>query len=337
MKAMTVKLPATLESLSLEDRPEPAIEAGKVKVRWHASSLNFHDYVSATGALPIADGRILLSDGAGEVVEVGDGVKQWKTGDRVMSLFFPGWQQGAPQAGCWRLLTGETIDGCAAEFGVLAPESLTAIPAGWTYAQAATLPCAALTGWRALVEDCRIKLGDRVLVEGSGGLAIFCLQFARMAGATVYATSSSADKAQRLRDLGAVEVINYRDDPQWGETINRLSGGGVDHVIDSGGGATIAQSTAAARVGGNVVLVGVLGGLMAELHLGRLFRKQLTLHAVAVGSRAMQLDMVKAIDASGIKPVIDSHFPLERLADAFRHQIAGKHFGKIVIDIVPPA
>jgi len=333
MKAAWLKLPATLDSLQFGEREEPAVTPGKVKVRWHASSLNFHDYAVVIGGLPNVDDRIPLSDGAGEVVAVGEGVTQWQVGDRVMSLFFPLWQDGAATVDNTLTMTGDTIDGCAAQYSVLAPEALTAMPEHLSYAEAASLPCAALTAWRALIVECGIKPGDRVLVQGSGGMSLFALQFARMAGAEVFATSSSAEKLERLRALGAHHLINYRDDADWGNTVRRLSGGGVDHVVDVGGHSTLDHSLNAVRVGGNIVMVGVLGGFNATLNLGRLIGKQPRLQPIAVGSRAMQLAMNHSIALSGMRPVLDRTFPLSQLADAFRYQESGQHFGKIVIDL----
>lgn len=190
-----------------------------------------------------------------------------------------------------------------------------------------------LAAWRGLVSIGQIKAGDQVLVEGTGGVSIFALQFAKAFGATVYATSASPAKIGRLRQLGAAEVVDYRADPNWGETINSLSDGGVDHVIDVGGSSTLSQSISAVRVDGSVVMIGILGGLTAEINIAQLLMKQQRIRPIAVGSRAMQLDMVAAIEAWGLKPVIDRVFPFERLADAFHHQLSGQHFGKIVVDL----
>lgn len=333
MKAATVHLPASLESLTIEERSEPVVEAGKVKVRWHALSLNFHDYAVAAGLMPTSEGRIPISDGAGEIVEVGSGVTEWKRGDKVMSLFFPDWQDGPPTFEATRRLGGDSTDGCAVELSVVDPSMLTPMPQNYSYAEAATLPCAALTAWRALVEIGQIKAGDKVLVEGTGGVSIFALEIAKAFGATVYATSSSPAKLERLRQLGADHVIDYRADANWGETVNMLSKGGVDHVIDVGGAATLAQSIAAVRVDGSVVLIGILGGLQAEINLAQWMIKQQHIRPVAVGSRAMQIDMVRYLEKSNIKPAIDKRFPLSQLADAFRYQLSGKHFGKIVINV----
>ena len=334
MRAAVVHLPASLDTLVIEERPEPAIVPGKVKVRWRALSLNFHDYAVVAGLLPTAEGRIPVSDGAGQVVEVGAGVTEWRPGDRVMSVFFPDWQEGAPTAERTRRLAGDSMDGCAAEFSIVDPSALTAIPMSYSYAEAATLPCAALTAWRGLVEVGQIRPGDRVLVEGTGGASIFALQFAKAFGAVVYATSSSAAKLDRMKALGASVGVDYRADPNWGDTINRLSGGGVDHVIDVGGPATLTQSINAVRFGGSVVIIGILGGLSAELNLVTLMTKQQRISPIAVGNRIMQRDMVRAIEATGVKPVIDATFPLAKLADAMRYQLSGQHFGKIVIDVV---
>jgi NADPH:quinone reductase-like Zn-dependent oxidoreductase len=333
MKVATVRLPASIMSLTIEQQPEPQVTAGKVKVRWHAFSLNFHDYAVVTGMMPISQTRIPASDGAGEIVEVGPGVTGWEPGDKVMSLFFPKWQDGPATAEGMSCISGDSVDGFAVEFSVVDPDSLTRIPRGYTYAEAATLPCAALTAWRALVEIGQIKPGDRVLVEGTGGVSVFALQFAKAHGAVVYATSSSDEKLQRLKDLGADFLVNYRTDSSWGETVQALSKGGVDHVIDVGGPTTLEHSILAARVDANVVLVGLLGGMETRINLACWMIRQQRIRPVAVGSRKMQQDMVRDIEAFNIKPVIDSSFPMDQLAEAFRYQVSGRHLGKIVIEI----
>ncbi|MEM7764165.1 MAG: NAD(P)-dependent alcohol dehydrogenase [Pseudomonadota bacterium] len=320
------------EHLSIEDVEVSAPAPGEVQVRWHATSLNFHDYLVAAGQIPVADGRVPMSDGAGEIVAVGAGVSQWQVGDHVMSTFFPGWRDGAPTLPGMMAVTGETVDGFAVEQSNISADTITAIPDGYSFAQAATLPCAALTAWRALVIEGRIKAGDSVLVEGTGGLSLFCLQIAKAAGAEVYATSSSAEKLDKLKALGADHVINYREDENWGKTVLQLSGGGVDHVIDVGGGATIYQSTEAAKIGGHIVLVGILGGRKGEIVFPKYFFKQLRLSGIAVGSHAMQSDMVAAINVNGFTPVIDRSFTLDALAEAFAYQASNQQFGKIVVE-----
>lgn len=321
------------EILLWTNRPEAQPAAGEVSVRWHASSLNFHDYLVAIGGIPVQPGRVPMSDGAGEIIAVGEGVTQWKPGDRVMSLFFPNWVEGRPTFDKTRFISGETVDGFALEQSCLSQHSLTSIPDGWTFGEAATLPCAALTAWRALFGACRIQPGDTVLVEGTGGMSIFALQFALAAGAKVFATTGSATKAQRLLELGASAVVNYRDDPNWGKTLFKMTKGGIDHVLDVGGGSTMGQSIEAAALGGNIVAIGILGnGRKGELTYPKLFFKHLTMHGIAVDHRESQKDMVRALNQMGFKPVIDHSFHLDSLAKAFEHQESGQHFGKIVVE-----
>ncbi|MEN7343822.1 MAG: NAD(P)-dependent alcohol dehydrogenase [Pseudomonadota bacterium] len=321
-----------LASLRVDDVEVTPPAPGEVQVRWRATSLNFHDYLVAAGQIPVAAGRIPMSDGAGEIVAVGTGVSGWQEGDRVMSTFFPGWQDGAPGIRNMMGVTGETVDGFAIETSNIAASTITAAPSGYSFAEAATLPCAAVTAWRALVVEGGIKAGDSVLVEGTGGLSLFCLQIAKAAGAEVYATSSSDEKLERLKALGADHVINYREDESWGKTVMAMSGGGVDHVVDVGGGATIYQSTEAAKIGGHIVLVGILGGRKGEIVFPKYFFKQLRLSGIAVGSHAMQRDLVSAINVAGWRPVIDRSFELASLADAFTYQSSGQQFGKIVVE-----
>ncbi|WP_390615940.1 NAD(P)-dependent alcohol dehydrogenase [Maricurvus nonylphenolicus] len=333
MKTIEIKKPGGIENLSLTDIEQPQVVPGKVLVRWRATSLNFHDYLVASGLLPVANGRVPMSDGAGEVVAVGEGVTQWRPGDKVMSVFFPNWLDGRPSLEKMSAILGETVDGCASEYTCLPANALTAMPDHLEFTEAATLPCAALTAWRALVEEGGLKAGDTVLIEGTGGMSIAALQIAKASGAFVFATSSSDHKLEQLKALGADELINYREDPKWGKTVNRLSSGGVDHVLDVGGEATLSQSVAAARIDGNVSLIGVLGGFKARISLPTIFQKNLHITGIAVGSQKMQSDMVSAYNASGIKPVIDQSFGLSELGEAFQYQELGEHFGKIVVEI----
>lgn len=308
--------------------------AGEISVRLRASSLNYHDYAVVSGAWGPTEQRIPMADGAGEVTAVGPGVTEFKVGDSVVSTFFPDWLDGRANVEGFARVPGDGIDGYARE-AVTAPATwFTHAPAGWSHAEAATLTTAGLTAWRALVDDARVKAGDTVLVQGTGGVSIFAVQFARMLGARVIATSSSDAKLERLRELGAEQLINYRTDPQWGETARALAGnGGVDCVIDVGGPATLEQSMAAARPGAHIAVIGILGGVSGELPLVPALAKQLRLQGVLVGSRRQQQDMVRAIDANGLRPVIDRHFALDAIVDAFRHQESGQHVGKIVLDI----
>jgi len=332
MRAVSVSHPGGLDELTVVDAETRAPECGEVQVRWHATSLNFHDYMVAAGLIPVADGRIPMSDGAGEIVGVGDSVHEWKAGDKVMSTFFPHWRGGAPSFKKLRLVAGDTSDGFATQQSCVAANTVTGIPAGYSYAEAATLPCAALTAWRALVVEGGLKAGDSVLIQGSGGMSTFGLQIAKAAGATVFATSSSEDKMARLKAMGADFVVNYKKDENWGKTVFKLAGGGVDHVLDVGGGATIRQSTEAVAIGGSIVLIGILGGRTGEIVFPKYFFKQVHMKGIAVGSHAMQRDMVRAIDAVGMKPVIDKRFGLDELGAAFKYQLSGEHFGKIVVE-----
>lgn len=333
MKVVAVKKPGGLENLVILERPDPAPAAGEILVRWHATSLNYHDYLVALGAIPVADERIPMSDGAGEVIALGEGIAEWEVGDKVMSMFFPNWEDGKPTFKKTRAIMGESVDGCIAEKACLPATAVTAIPEGYSYAEAATLPCAGLTAWRGLMEEGGLQMGESVLIEGSGGMSIFGLQLARAAGARVIATTSSEAKAERLKNMGAEAVVNYKEDPKWGKTINKLTGGGVDHVLDVGGGSTMRQSIEAAAMGGHIVSIGILGnGRAGEIVFPKLFFKHLRMTGIAVGSRSMQTAMVAAINKSNIKPVIDRSFKFDELAEAFRYQGSGAHFGKIVLE-----
>ncbi|MBT8141803.1 MAG: NAD(P)-dependent alcohol dehydrogenase [Gammaproteobacteria bacterium] len=332
MRAIQIKHPGGLENLVVNNIQESEPGPGQVCVRWHASSLNYHDYLVALGAIPVADGRVPMSDGAGEVIAVGESVTRWRIGDKVMSLFFPNWLEGDASLNKMSAVSGETVDGYAVESSCVSAEALTAMPDNYSYAQASTLPCAALTAWRGLMVEGRLKSGASVLIQGSGGMSLFALQLAKAAGASVFATSSSDEKLHRMQALGADHLINYKTDERWGKTIFKLSQGGVDHVLDVGGSSTMNQSIEAARIGGSIISIGILGGRKGEITFPKLFFKQLHIHGIAVGSRAMQEDMLDFINQHKLVPVMDRSFALEQLADAFRYQESGQHFGKIVVE-----
>lgn len=334
MKVAAVKAPGGLDRIAIETRPDPRPGAGQVLVRVRASSLNYHDYAVAAGKIPTPDGRIPMSDGAGEVVEVGDGVTAWRPGDRVISLFHPRWAAGGPTAEALAGVPGEQVDGFAAELVALPAAALTRAPVGWSFAEAATLPCAALTAWRALMVEARIRPGDVVLTQGTGGVSIFALQFAKMAGARVIATSSSDEKLERLAALGADHLINYRRTPDWARAALEFTGGrGVDAIVDIGGTGTLGQGLQAVRIGGHIAMIGVLGGWSGEIPLVLATLKNVRLQGLTVGSRSEQEAMVAALEASGVRPVIDSCFPLAEIARAFAHQESQTHFGKIGLEI----
>ncbi|MBS0477650.1 MAG: NAD(P)-dependent alcohol dehydrogenase [Proteobacteria bacterium] len=334
-RAVRIGSPASLDTLRPATAADPGQPGpGEIRVRLAASSLNYHDFAVVSGMIPTEAGRIPMSDGAGTIEAVGEGVDAFKAGDSVVSTFFPEWIDGAPPATAFRGVPGDGIDGYAREVVVTPAHWFTRIPAGYSHAEAATLTCAGLTAWRALFVDDAIKPGSTVLVQGSGGVSIFALQFAKAAGARVIATSSSDEKLARLKALGADELINYRETPAWGmKTLELTDGTGVDTVVEIGGSGTLDQSMTATRVGGHVALIGVLAGFAGPVQTALLMMKNLRVQGLTVGSRAQQLAMIAGIETNGIKPVISDHFPLERLADAFRHQAANGHFGKIVVDI----
>lgn len=334
MKAVKLGAPASLDSLVYDDIGESGGPGpGEIRVRLHASSLNFHDYAVATGMLPAEAGRILMSDGAGVVEEIGAGVTEFSAGDHVVSTFFPNWLDGQPEIGDFSQTPGDGIDGYAREMVTAPATSFTRAPKGWSHAEAATLTCAGLTAWRALVPDGSLKAGDVVLTMGTGGVSIFALQFAKAMGATVIATSSSDEKIERLKALGADHTINYRSEPDWGKAAAKLTGGrGVDHVVEIGGPGTLAQSIDAVRIGGHISLIGIFTGLGGDVPTFALMAKQARLQGLIVGSRRMQQELVRAVEATGLKPVIDRSFGLDGLADAFRHQETNAHFGKICLE-----
>lgn len=315
---------------SIHDVAPP--KADEITVRLHANSLNYHDFAVVSGMWGPSEPRIPMADGAGEVIAVGTNVTEFKVGDPVVSTFFPTWITGKPLVDGFATVPGDGVDGYAREYVTASAQSFTLAPKGWSHIEASTLTTAAVTAWRALMADDYVKPGDTVLVQGTGGVSIFALQFAKMAGATVIATSSSDAKLEKLRSMGANHVINYKKNSQWGETALKLTDGlGVDRVIEVGGPATLEQSMIASRVGGHISIIGILTGLGGEFNFVTALVKQLRLQGVLVGSRTQQQDMVRAINASGIKPVIDKTFPLEDIVNAFKYQETNQHFGKICL------
>jgi len=330
--AIKLRKPAGLENLYLSESVALSPQAGEITVHIRASSLNFHDYAVVRGLIPVAEDRIPMSDGAGVVTAVGDNVRGIAVGDHVVSTFFPNWLSGRPALEKLALVPGDRSDGYAREQVTAPATHFTKAPVGYTDAEAATLTCAGLTAWRALVVEGQMKAGDTVLVQGTGGVSIFALQFAKASGCTVIATSSSDAKLERLGTLGADHLINYKTTPEWGDAALKVTGGrGVDHVVEFGGAGTLGQSVRATRNGGHISLIGVLAGFQGNVNTAALMGNQIRLIGITVGSRAQQLDMIRAIDANGIRPVIDRSFPLADIADAFRHQESGTHFGKICL------
>ena len=340
MKQIRLGKPASLDQLHVATAEPRRPGPGEVLMRVHASSLNYHDYVVVTGGIPAAEGRVPMSDGAGEVVEVGPAFETpamqapLAVGDRVLSLFFPKWQDGSPSQQKRLGVPGDHIDGYASEYVTVPAFALTRQPSHYTHVQAATLPCAALTAWRALMVEGGLQAGEVVVVQGTGGVSLFAMQFAKAAGATVIATSSSDEKLERLRQMGADHLINYRTQPKWARAVTEMTNGeGADHVVEVGGSETLVQSIHACRVGGHISMIGVLTGVQGPVSTATLMSKNIRLQGITVGSCKHQLDMLRAIEATGLQPVIDRHFALEDIADAFRYQASGRHFGKIVLDI----
>lgn len=333
MRAMRLRKSGGIDGLYVGEADLAALGPGDIHVRLHASSLNYHDYIVVLGGIPTPEGRIPMSDGAGVVVGVGDGVTGFAVGDHVVSTFFPGWLAGEPTIECLSQVPGDRNDGYAREEVVAPATAFTHAPKGYSHAEAATLTCAALTAWRALFVEATLLPGETVLVQGTGGVSIFALQFAKACGATVIATSSSDAKLERLKALGADHLINYKADEAWGVTARGLTGGrGVDHVVEIGGAGTLSQSIAATRLRGNIALIGVLAGFAGNVATAAIMGGNVRINGLTVGSREQQVAMIQAIEANGIKPVIDSSFPLEAIGDAFRHQASATHFGKICLE-----
>lgn len=334
MKAMTLHSPAGLDRLTMEDRADPGEPGpGEIRVALHGSSLNFHDLGVVLGRMPTDDGRIPLADGAGVVESVGADVTEFAPGDLVVSCFFPDWQDGKATIGDFSRTPGDGIDGFAQEYVVLPGTAFTHAPKGYDAVEAATITTAGLTAWRALVVDGKLKAGDTVLLLGTGGVSIWALQLAKHMGATVAITSSSNEKLERAKELGADFLVNYREQEDWGRVVRDWTGGrGVDHVVEVGGPGTLGQSIEAVRVGGHISLIGVLTGGSGDVPTAALMSKQARLQGLIVGSRREQQDFVRALDSGGIRPIIDRRFPLGELADAFRFEMSGEHFGKIGVE-----
>jgi NADPH:quinone reductase-like Zn-dependent oxidoreductase len=334
MRLVRLKAPGGLRNLQLVEADQPQPGPRDLLVRIRACSLNFHDDLVVTGKFPSADGRVPMTDGAGEVIAVGSEVEEFKVGDVVVSTFYPDWLTGELAPGLQRAIPGDTIDGYAAEFVCTPEHAFTKVPVGYTYAEAATLPCAAVTAWRGLVVCGQVKPGDTVLTLGASAVSLFALQFAKAAGARVIATSSSEEKLEKLLGLGADDVINYREVKDWGQKAKQLTDGrGVDHVIEVGGPATLANSISACRMGAHIALIGVLTGFSGEVSIPALFTNQIRVSGITVGSRSNQQDMIRATTVNRLKPVIDRIFPLEGIIGAFEAYQTQRHFGKICLEV----
>jgi len=334
MKAYQLTALTGPDALRLVELPEPKPAPGQVLVRVHATSLNYRDLLVSDGRGKVALPLIPLSDGAGEIAAVGQGVIGWKTGDRVAGTFFQGWQSGPFRREMANTALGGALNGMLAEFVALSADGIVAIPPHLTYAEAATLPCAALTAWQALVTRGNVSADEIVLLLGTGGVSIFALQFAKMHGARVIITSSSDEKLARARKLGADETINYRSVPDWEQEVFRLTNrSGADQVVEVGGTGTFAKSLRSVAPGGQVHLIGGISGFTADVPLAEIIRKLAIVRGIYVGSRAMFEAMSRAITRHQTKPVVDRVFEFTDAPAAYQYQQSGKHFGKLVISI----
>jgi NADPH:quinone reductase-like Zn-dependent oxidoreductase len=324
-----------IDKLALVEHEDPTPGPDEVLVHFRAASLNYRDVMVVSGTynprmkLP----AIPLSDGAGEIVEMGSDVTRWKIGDRVMPLMVQRWFDGESSEEKRRTAIGAGAhwNGVAREYAAFRHDAVVRIPDQLSFGEAATLPCAALTAWDSLIVSGNLKPGETVLTLGTGGVSVFAVQFAKLAGASVIATSSSSEKIARLNDLGADETINYRETEAWDKAVVEKTGGrGVDHVVEVGGAGTLQRSINAVRVNGHIAMVGALDTTSGFDHVP-IFMKALRLHGIFVGSKAMFEAMNRAFEISKLRPVIDRTFKFDELPDALTYMQKGAHFGKIVI------
>ncbi|HTC86758.1 MAG TPA: NAD(P)-dependent alcohol dehydrogenase [Bryobacteraceae bacterium] len=336
MKVYEVEKGATsLNELRLTERPDPQPGPRQVLIRVRATSLNYRDQMVVTGKYfggPVTRNLIPLSDGAGEVAGVGPGVTRFKTGDRVIGTFFQSWISG-PMTERHPAL-GSPLDGTLAEYIVLHEDGVVPKPNTISFEQAATLPCAAVTAWNALMVSGKpVKPGDTVLCLGTGGVSMAGLLFAKAAGARVIITSSSDDKIQRACTLGASDGINYKRHPEWQKEVMELTNGrGVDHILENGGAGSLNKSFESVAFAGKVALIGFLAGT-GDINPAILMMKSGAMIGIGVGSRAMFEDMNRALEVNKIKPVVDKVFPFDKAADAYRCQASGDFIGKVVITV----
>lgn len=332
MKAYELRNDSGSMTLAIVERPQPAPGPGEVVVRMRAASLNYRDLLISKA--PRSTPLVPLCDGAGEVVEIGPGVNGIGIGDRVAGTYFQDWESGPLTRRVFRTVLGQAIDGVLAEYVALKEHGVVRIPEHLTFEEAATLPCAGLTAWQALITEGRIKAGDTVVVMGTGGVSIFALQFALLCGARVIATTGSDSKMERLRALGADAVINYKTTPEWDKQVLELTDGiGADHVVEVGGAGTLPRSLGAVRHGGFISMIGVLGGAGEKFSPGNIILKGVRLQGIFVGSREMFEDMNRAIALNGMRPMIDRTYQYEEAAAALAFLESGRHFGKICIRV----
>jgi NADPH:quinone reductase-like Zn-dependent oxidoreductase len=338
VRALQVAEPWGLDAIQMIEAPDPAPGPGEVRVRMRAVSLNYRDLLMVNGAYgrgPRVAGPITpFSDGCGVVEAIGPGVTRFQPGDRVATMFFQGWISGPPTLEKALTALGNPIPGAGRELATFSEQGLSKVPAFLTDQEVATLPCAALTAWRALFEDARLAPGDTVVLQGTGGVSIFGLQFAHAAGYRTLITSSSDEKLERAKALGATEVVNYRSTPAWSKAVRSFTGGrGADFIMEVGGGGTIEQSVAAIRIGGHIAIIGVVAGAGDGFNPAALIGNAAKMQGVFVGSRDMFEGMCRAIDQHQIRPVVDRVYPWTEFKAAFEAMRAGEHFGKIVLQL----
>jgi NADPH:quinone reductase-like Zn-dependent oxidoreductase len=325
-----------LDKLHIVEHDVPKPGEGEVLVRIRAASLNYRDVMVVSGAYNprMKMPAIPISDGAGEVCQIGAGVSSWKIGDRVCTTVIPGWKDGRPTAASAKTAIGAGgMTGVLREFAVFGEGDLVGAPEHLSFEEASTLPCAAVTAWHGLVNSGRLQPGESVLTLGTGGVSIFALQFAKALGAFVISTSSSDDKLEKVKQLGADETINYRATRDWEKRVLELTEGlGVDHVIEVGGTGTLSRSVKAVKNGGHIALIGALD-MAGEFNPIPVFMKGIRIQGIFVGSREMFRDMNAFIEQEEIRPIIDRTFAFEEAAEALGYMSSGAHFGKIVIRV----
>lgn len=335
MRAYVLPKRTGIDDLTIAERPTPKPGPRQVVVKVAACSLNFRDLAVVLGTYraPVRENVIPLSDGAGEVVEVGPGVTKWKAGDRVAASFFPRWMGGPIRAENVGLALGGSADGMLTEYALLEEDGLLKLPDHLSFEEGATLPCAGLTAWQALTVHGHVLPGDVVLMQGTGGVSIFALQFAKLAGAVTIITSSSDEKLARAKSLGADHTINYKTTPEWDKAALDITGGyGVDQVVEVGGARTLEQSLRAVRIGGCVSVIGVLTGA-GEINPTFILGRRADVRGMSVGSVEMFAAMNRGIASAKLKPAIDRTFAFEEAREAFRYMESAKHFGKIVVRV----
>ncbi len=325
-----------IKSLAVKERHTEPLQRGEVRIKIHAVSLNFRDLMMVKGTynpklrFPFTP----CSDGVGEVVDVGEGVSRFKIGDRVSGIFMPRWLGGKVTEVAARSALGGGGNGMLSQSVVLHEDGMVSVPEHLSYEEAATLPCAALTAWNALIESGKLRPGETVLTLGTGGVSIFAVQIALLNGASVIGTSSNAEKLERLKKLGVKHVINYKENPNWGKAVLELTGGrGVDHVVEVGGAGTLANSIQATAIGGQVSVIGALTGKDTEVDVRGILMKTMRVQGIFVGSREMFENMNAAIRLHQLKPIVDKVFAFDQAIEAFQYMESGSHFGKVVIKV----